>query len=188
MRVAVSVLLLVAAFIPRAPGQTPRRESTPNDTLVSPEVLADKRVSFRIYAPKASEVTLRGDWMGQPGPVQLVKDERGVWSVTTEPLRPDFYSYNFTVDGVWVTDPKNPMIKPGIATNDSIFFVPGEDADLHLGTGLHGEVQHAAVLGEPGVSPSAEIGNADRRDAGNDPERIAELVNRIRARPVTPWS
>ena len=30
---------------------------------VSPEVLADRRVTFRIYAPKATEVTVRGDWM-----------------------------------------------------------------------------------------------------------------------------
>ena len=41
----------------------PKREPTPNDTLVSPEVGPDKTVTFRIYAPKASEVTLRGDWM-----------------------------------------------------------------------------------------------------------------------------
>ena len=33
------------------------------DTLVSPEVLADRRVTFRVRAPKASEVTFFGDWM-----------------------------------------------------------------------------------------------------------------------------
>ena len=33
------------------------RPRTPNDTLKSPEVVADHKVTFRIYAPKASEVT-----------------------------------------------------------------------------------------------------------------------------------
>ena len=142
MRVAVSLLLLVAALAPRAVGQTPRRETTPNDALISPEVMPDKRVSFRIYAPKASEVTLRGDWMAAPGPVPLQKDDRGVWSVTTDPLRPDFYGYNFTVDGVRVTDPKNPMIKLGIATNESTFFVPGEEAAFEDNRLVpHGEIR-----------------------------------------------
>jgi enterochelin esterase family protein len=50
-------LLLLAA----AAGQTPMREATPNDTLKSPEVSADHHVTFRIFAPKASEVTLTGD-------------------------------------------------------------------------------------------------------------------------------
>ena len=50
-------LLLVA--------QPPRREPTPNDTLKSPEVMPDHRVTFRIYAPKASEVSVGGDWIAQ---------------------------------------------------------------------------------------------------------------------------
>src|SRR4029450_11110706 len=52
-------------FSPHAAAQAPRREPTPNDTLKSPEVLPDNRVAFRIYAPKASEVSLCGDWVAQ---------------------------------------------------------------------------------------------------------------------------
>ena len=40
-----------------------QRPPTPNDTLRSPEVLADSRVAFRIYAPKATEVITGGDWI-----------------------------------------------------------------------------------------------------------------------------
>ena len=36
------------------------------DTLVSPKVLPDHRVTFRIYAPKASEVSIDGDWIDDP--------------------------------------------------------------------------------------------------------------------------
>ena len=51
-------LLFVAFADPRAAAQPPRRQPTPNDTLVSPDVHKDQRVTFRLYAPKASEVTL----------------------------------------------------------------------------------------------------------------------------------
>jgi len=45
--------------------QLAQRQPTPNDTLKSPEVLSDGRVVFRVYAPKASEVTVGGDWISQ---------------------------------------------------------------------------------------------------------------------------
>ena len=106
---AISLICLCTAITVLAQGQPPR-QPTPNDTLISPEVLSDKRVTFRIYAPKSSEVTLRGDWMEGPAPVKLEKDEKGVWSATVGPLTPDFYSYAFIVDGVRTLDPKNAMI------------------------------------------------------------------------------
>ena len=42
--------------------QAPTRERPAGDTLQSPEVSSDHHVTFRIFAPKASEVTLTGDW------------------------------------------------------------------------------------------------------------------------------
>lgn len=107
-----------------------RRDPTPNDTVKSPEVLADNRVAFRIYAPKATDVTLTGDWvaqgLGTAG--KLAKDERGVWTLTVGPLPPDFYSYSFTVDGVRTVDPKNTMIKQGVSSLENMFFLPGREA------------------------------------------------------------
>ncbi len=121
------MLLLALATFTAASAQVPQRQPTPNDTLVSPEVQSDKRVTFRIYAPKASEVTLRGDWMEGPGTVKLEKDEKGVWAATVGPLTPDFYSYSFTVDGVRTIDPKNAMVKQGITSLDSMFLLPGAE-------------------------------------------------------------
>src|SRR6516164_6857410 len=124
----LGVLLLASAVMPPANAQPPRREPTPNDTLVSPEVLSDRKVTFRIYAPKASAVTVGGDWAGTSGPAKLEKDDKGVWSATVGPLEPDFYSYSFNVDGVRTLDPKNATIKQGISSLDNMFLVAGNEA------------------------------------------------------------
>lgn len=124
--------------------QIPQRQPTPNDTLKSPEVLSDGRVVFRIYAPKASEVTVGGDWipqgLGTGG--RLTKDEQGVWSITVGPLPPDFYSYTLTVDGVRTLDPKNAFIKQGVNSVDNMFFLPGADAAFQDSQAVpHGEIR-----------------------------------------------
>jgi enterochelin esterase family protein len=57
--------------------------------ITSPEVLADRRLVFRLWAPNASEVLLSGDWMGPAPPSALIKDESGVRSTTDWPLEPN---------------------------------------------------------------------------------------------------
>jgi enterochelin esterase family protein len=127
--VVISLLLLAAVVACRASAQPPQRRSAPNDTLVSPEILPDHRVTFRIYAPKAPDVMVSGDWQASFGDrPKLTRDDKGVWAVTVGPLVPDFYSYSFTVDGVRTLDPKNPTIKQGITSLDNMFFVPGAEA------------------------------------------------------------
>jgi enterochelin esterase family protein len=149
------VSVVIAALLSAPVGalaQQPARRPTPNDTLVSPEVLSDRRVAFRIYAPKASAVTLRGDWMtpaeptraSVPPPVELAKDDSGVWSATVGPLEPDLYNYMFTVDGVRTLDPKNPLIKQGVTSVDNMFFVAGDAAAFHANQPVpHGEIRQA---------------------------------------------
>src|SRR5919109_5243800 len=88
------VLFLLGIAVPAA-AQPPQRPRTPNDTLVSPEVSADHKVIFRIYAPKASEVSVGGDFVATPPAPKLTKDDKGVWSATVGPLTPDLYSYAF---------------------------------------------------------------------------------------------
>jgi enterochelin esterase family protein len=137
----VTVTLLFTTFSFAQPAQ---RQPTPNDTLKSPEVLSDGRVVFRLYAPKASEVTVGGDWISQGlgAGGKLEKDDKGVWSITVGPLPPDFYSYSLIVDGVRTLDPKNAMIKQGVTSVDNMFFVPGADADYQdIKAVPHGEVR-----------------------------------------------
>jgi enterochelin esterase-like enzyme len=139
--VAPAILLASSAYT-AAFSQQPQRQPTPNDALVSTEVLSDHRVTFRIYAPKASDVTLRGDWMETPTPVQLEKNDQGVWSATVGPLAPDFYSYSFNVDGVRTLDPKNPTIKQGVNSVDNMFFLDGAEAAFQDNKPVpHGEIR-----------------------------------------------
>src|SRR3954463_13500471 len=124
---------------PRPSAQSPPRRPTPNDTLKSTEVAPDKKVTFRIYAPKADEVSVGGDFGGGG---KMTKDDQGVWSLTVGPLTPDFYSYTFTVDGVRVVDPKNPLIKQGVSSLESMVLVPGEEAEFEATKDVpHGEVR-----------------------------------------------
>ena len=99
------------------------RGGGPPAPIVSPEVAADRRVTFRLRAPNAQEVALTG--LGQRQP--MVKDERGVWSVTTGPLDPDIYTYAFSVDGATFNDPSNSTLKTSYrGGGQSQFRVPGD--------------------------------------------------------------
>ncbi len=141
---ALAFLLLALSAFNTVSAQVPRREPTPNDTLKSPEVLPDRHVTFRIYAPKAGDVSIGGDWIAQGRGTggKLEKDSQGVWSITVGPLAADFYSYTLTVDGVRTLDPKNPLIKQGIASVDNMFEVPGEEAAFEAnGPVPHGEIR-----------------------------------------------
>jgi enterochelin esterase family protein len=55
----------------------------------------------------------------------MLKDDRGVWSFTTEPLTPDIYAYSFQVDGLRTIDPNNPLLKYNLLNTDSQVHVPG---------------------------------------------------------------
>ncbi len=109
--------------------------------VVSPEVHADHRVTFRIRAPKASEVTLTGDWLGTAPAPKLAKDDAGVWSVTLGPFEPSIYIYSYTVDGVAMADPVNPRMKLRASTSASMVEVPDESAFWEPHDVPHGAVE-----------------------------------------------
>ncbi|MGD8897976.1 MAG: esterase, partial [Acidobacteriota bacterium] len=77
---------------------------------MSPEVHPDRRITFRIRAPRASEVNLS---FGSSEPQPLSKDDSGLWSITIGPVEPEIYEYTFTVDGLRVLDGNNPNLKTG---------------------------------------------------------------------------
>src|SRR4051812_34581274 len=86
-------------------------QTPPPDGLVSPEVHPDRTVTFRVRAPKASEVTIYGDWMPVGHPQPMSKREDGVWTMQTTPLEANGHLYWFNLDGVAVADPINPVVK-----------------------------------------------------------------------------
>jgi enterochelin esterase-like enzyme len=88
--------------------------------LISPEIHADRTVTFRIRAPKASEVALAFQ-----GSKPMTKDADGTWSITVGPLEPEIYEYAFTVDGARVLDTANTMLKTGRALGGNLLEIPG---------------------------------------------------------------
>lgn len=113
--------------------------------IVSPEIHEDQTVTFSIQAPKAEEVKLRGDWMPVegwiPGSVEMEKNEKGLWTYTTEVLEPELYGYVFLVDGLRVNDPNNVFLSRDIATNTNIFIMGEGQTDLYRVN----EVPHGSV-------------------------------------------
>ena len=110
-------------------------------SVQSPEVSPDHRVTFRIYAPKASEVTLTGDWLGTTPPPKLTKDDHGVWSITLGPMEPSIYIYSFNVDGMAIADPVNPRMKLRARTSASMVEVSDDAAFWEPRDVPHGTVE-----------------------------------------------
>jgi enterochelin esterase-like enzyme len=93
----------------------------------SPEVHADRTVTFRLWAPQAEQVSLTGEFLD--GSRELTKGEDGVWSLTLGPIEPETYEYEFTIDGMTFLDPRNPAMKPnqGPAVISSLLTVRGSE-------------------------------------------------------------
>ena len=76
----------------------------PPPAVRSPEVHADRTVTFRLRAPAAG-VELVGEVLQGKGAQAMTKGADGVWSVTIGPLPPEIWIYNFRVQGVDLQDP-----------------------------------------------------------------------------------
>jgi enterochelin esterase family protein len=96
--------------------------------LLSPEVHADRRVTFRFRSLGARRVTVEGIAGLEAQPMNRGEDD--VWQLTVGPLEPEMYSYVFNVDGTIVTDPHNRDVKKWLSLN-SMFLVPGDPPLLH---------------------------------------------------------
>lgn len=126
----------------------------------SQEQLPDGRVTFRICAPEATAVSLAsadnddiapntfGGGRGRP----MVKDEKGMWSVTTpNPIAPNTYRYFFFVDGARVPDPAARELSLERSNIDSLVEVkgPAEDFEAWRQDIPHGTVATIEYWSEP---------------------------------------
>lgn len=135
----LGVTVLTSAALAQVPA-APQGGRGMGPAVVSPEILADGRVTLRFYAPKASEVLLNGDWPGG-NQVAMTKDDQGVWSVTVGPLKPEMWGYTFSVDGARALDPRNPLTKRDGTRIDCILMIPGPESALYEATNVpHGDV------------------------------------------------
>ena len=135
------------------------------EQVASPVVNANNTVTFNMVAPGAQQVQITGDFLptqkieypggsyDAPGVVDMVKNEKGVWTFTSEPLKPELYMYNLIVDGVKVTDPLNVYSIRDINNLFNIFLIGGERADLYKVN----KVPHGTVSKVWYESPTAGI-------------------------------
>src|SRR4029434_3845310 len=92
----------------------------------SPEVGADRRVTFRLRAPAAKEVVVAIGSTRLP----MTKDENGLWTVTSDAMAPDIYTYSLLVDGASMNDPANRQVQTSFIGFQSMLVVPGPAASL----------------------------------------------------------
>jgi len=88
----------VGAQTAAAPAQAAQGRGGGAPAVVSPDVSADRRITFRINAPQAQAVRVSGGdipGLGQNG--VMTKGENGVWTFTSAPVPPGAYRYNINV-------------------------------------------------------------------------------------------
>jgi len=97
--------------------------------FISPEVMPDRRIAFRLYAPEATTVALRGGDIPAPARanVEFTKGANGVWEMITGAVEPGAYRYVYVVNGVGVIDPRNTAISESNTTTWSVAVVPGSE-------------------------------------------------------------
>ena len=140
-------LLLLLALTAHAHAQAPQRPAP----VVSPEV-ADGRVTFRLRAPQAKDVALRGQW--NKDAVPMTRGDDGVWTASVEPAPAGVWEYSFVVDSLNVLDPLNPAFKPQREPQKSILHIPSTPPapwdwqDVPHGT-VHGHSYASKALGKP---------------------------------------
>jgi enterochelin esterase-like enzyme len=97
-------------------------------TVSSPEVMADRQIAFRVFAPKAQAVRLFStDIFGQEPKGEMTKADNGLWEIIVGPILPGAYRYNFNVDGVSVMDPRSALVSESNENAWSMVYVPGAD-------------------------------------------------------------
>ena len=134
--------------------------------VVSPQIESDGRVTFRIYAPQASAVTVTGDLgqglaaaggTGDQAPqsaVTMTKGADGIWTGTTiRRVKPGAWRYLFNVDGAITVDSRNVNVSPNQTQVQSILYVPGDFSETR--DGPHGSVSSVRYV-------AATLGNARR--------------------------
>src|SRR5512140_3695599 len=134
---------IVFAFVVAACyAQVPAASNVPGAEY--PSIHPDLRVTFRATAPNAQKVQLSpgGDDNGLgKGPIEMTKDEKGVWTVTIPPAVPGFHYYWFSVDGFAANDPGSQTFF-GWSKDSSGIEIPDKALDFYdIRAVKHGDVR-----------------------------------------------
>ncbi|HEV3196877.1 MAG TPA: alpha/beta hydrolase-fold protein [Bryobacteraceae bacterium] len=139
------MLAVVALAVCRAQEPGDSQPATSNVMNAQyPRVHSDGRVTFRVTAPGAQKVQLQpggaDNGLGK-GPYDMVRDDKGVWTVTTPPAVPGFHYYWLLVDGFAANDPSSETYF-GYGKQTSAVEVPEKGVDFDDAQDVpHGEVR-----------------------------------------------
>src|SRR5690606_840069 len=110
--------------------------STNVDGREYPKILPDNRVIFQVNAPEAKSLQID---LGKK--YDMVKDDKGVWTVTTDPIVEGFHYYSLIADGVSTTDP-NSNSYFGMSRWASGIEIPEKNVDYYLPKNVpHGDTR-----------------------------------------------
>lgn len=157
------IILLTAVALAAWSTAFAQEISMPRRKTVSPEVHADRTVTFRLKAPKAEKVQITGDFlpvtrvetpygtMDAPGYADMTRSGDGYWEFTTPaPLQPELYNYTFVVDSLPVVDPQNVYAPRNVDALYAQFLIEGGRSDLYKVN----EVPHGTVARRWYASPT----------------------------------
>ena len=99
-----------------------------------------QNVTFNVSAPRAREVFFTSQFT--QGNQPMVKNSKGIWSITVPVENPDIYPYSFIIDGVNVSDPMNTNIFPNENFKNSLLEVPDKDALYTVNDVPHGKMTY----------------------------------------------
>lgn len=112
-------------------------------SIKSPEVHSDGTVTFRLSAPSAAKADVQVELASGVSTYAMSKDTNGLWSANSPPLKPDIYSYKFSVDGLEIVDPSVREFVPNFFDQGGLFTVPGSAPEPWEETDVpHGTVRH----------------------------------------------
>ena len=140
--------LIIVLTLTASMAQAPADDSQPASSNVLnapyPRVHSDNRVTFRLTAPNAQKVQLQpggaDNGLGK-GPIDMTRDEKGLWSLTLPAVVPGFHYYWFLVDGLAVNDPGSDTFF-GWGRQTSGIEVPESGADYYEARSVpHGDVR-----------------------------------------------
>jgi len=131
-RIPLSILLLasilsgrlcLAQTNPPADDWKPASSNAPGQGY--PRINSELRAQFRINVPEATDVAVN---IGRP--LDVVKGEDGVWTITTSPLVAGFHYYQLVIDGVSVSDPASQSFF-GTGKMSSAIEVPSKGEEFY---------------------------------------------------------
>ena len=140
-------LLVSTVFIPLSGAAEKKKRKPRPAPIISPTIHEDNSVTFRISAPKAESVSVRGEMADKP--LALEKNDSGLWTGTLAEVKPGIHGYSFVVDGVSIVDPGNPSLKPMRSPKTSVLHIPGDNdfdfKNVPHGT-VHGHDYHSEAI------------------------------------------